>query len=414
MLTSLAIGMAAGAIGYCGKEVYKTFKPEKKKIKNKEIIPIIENNTLSFGSEYYDFNDLFFNCGLMNKDKNMPKLKNYKNMKTVDIYTFKLPSGITASKVRTKLEELSDFYEVEEMNIKIVKKNSYMDIIITRDNIFTKDKIINYYIPNLDKKVLQIPIGHYINKDYLEEILLANMSDGGLPHCFIGATTGAGKSNFIRSVLLSWIMNYSPKELGLIIIDSQGGADYTTMLNAPHVLNNKCHSDQKEVESILDRLAKEVKVRNELLIKEEVINSVEYRAKGKIMPHKVIIMDEYASFEDRKEIEKRVDKIASNGRKVSIHLIIITQDANKDNINPTIKRNLPLRIGFRAANDNHSKNICEQQGLETLKVNGVGRAYGLPLDDDYVQFKAILAPSSIEVKKMIRSKYGGKKYEEYK
>ena len=129
------------------------------------------------------------------------------------------------------------------------------------------------------------------------------------------------------------------------------------------------------------------------------------------MPFKVILIDEYASFKDTetKKGERITDKvatIAANGRKVDIHIIISTQDANQNSIDPTIKRLLPLRIGFKCTNDQHSKNICEYTGLETLKVKGVGRAYGLPIDDQYVQFRAMRMPedSSI-IKKMIQSKY---------
>ena len=128
------------------------------------------------------------------------------------------------------------------------------------------------------------------------------------------------------------------------------------------------------------------------------------------MPFKVIIIDEYASFKDTeaKKGERITDKvatIAANGRKVDVHIIIATQDANQNSIDPTIKRVLPLRIGFKCANEQHSKNICGHTGFETLKVKGVGRAYGLPIDDQYVQFRAMLAPSSSKVKSMIKEKY---------
>ena len=74
----------------------------------------------------------------------MPQLINYKNMSTVDIFTFKLPAGVSVSKVRTKLEEVADFFEIEEMNIKIQKKNNKMDIIITKNNLFSNEKVIDF------------------------------------------------------------------------------------------------------------------------------------------------------------------------------------------------------------------------------------------------------------------------------
>ena len=408
LVSSLLTGAVLGTLGYCGKEIYYTVKPKKRSIKSNIEI---KDNIMKSDKKCYDFNDLFFNCGLDNKSKNMPELIEYKNMSTVDIFTFKLPAGVSVSKVRSKLEEVSDFFEIEEMNIKIQKKNNMMDIIITKDNLFSNDKVIDYYIPKLDKNKLMIPIGHYINKDYLEQFLAADMSSGDIPHAFIGATTGGGKSNFILSVLLSWIMNYSPKDLEVCIMNSQGGADYTTLLYAPHIKNNKCYSDIEEVHEILDDCLAELKERQQKLVNTETKNAVEYRKRIGKMSFKVILIDEYASFKDTetKKGERITDKvatIAANGRKVDIHIIISTQDANQNSIDPTIKRLLPLRIGFKCTNDQHSKNICEYTGLETLKVKGVGRVYGLPIDDQYVQFRAMRMPedSSI-IKKMIQSKY---------
>ena len=407
MLTSLLLGSMIGTVGYCGKNIYDTIKP-KKDISKDEVV--IQDNKLISKDNSYNFNELFYNCGLDNKSKDMPQLINYKNMSTVDIFTFKLPAGVSVSKVRTKLEEVADFFEIEEMNIKIQKKNNKMDIIITKNNLFSNEKLIDYYIPKLDKNKLMMPIGHYINKDYLEKFLAVDMSSGDIPHAFIGATTGGGKSNFIISVLLSWVLNYSPKDLEICIMDSQGGADYTTLLYAPHVKNNKCYSDIDEVHEILDDCLDELKDRQQKLVNTETKNAVEYRKKIGRMPFKVIIIDEYASFKDTeaKKGERITDKvatIAANGRKVDVHIIIATQDANQNSIDPTIKRVLPLRIGFKCANEQHSKNICEHTGLETLKVKGVGRAYGLPIDDQYVQFRAMLAPSSSKVKSMIKEKY---------
>ena len=407
MLTSLLLGSMIGTVGYCGKNIYDTIKP-KKDISKDEVV--IQDNKLISKDNSYNFNELFYNCGLDNKSKDMPQLINYKNMSTVDIFTFKLPAGVSVSKVRTKLEEVADFFEIEEMNIKIQKKNNKMDIIITKNNLFSNEKIIDYYIPKLDKNKLMMPIGHYINKDYLEKFLAVDMSSGDIPHAFIGATTGGGKSNFIISVLLSWVLNYSPKDLEICIMDSQGGADYTTLLYAPHVKNNKCYSDIDEVHEILDDCLIELKERQQKLVNTETKNAVEYRKRIGKMPFKVIIIDEYASFKDTeaKKGERITDKvatIAANGRKVDVHIIIATQDANQNSIDPTIKRVLPLRIGFKCANEQHSKNICEHTGLETLKVKGVGRAYGLPIDDQYVQFRAMLAPSSSKVKSMIKEKY---------
>src|SRR5262249_15549951 len=44
------------------------------------------------------------------------------------------------------------------------------------------------------------------------------------PHLLIGGTTGSGKSELLRSMLLSLASRYSVRELAMLLIDYKGGA----------------------------------------------------------------------------------------------------------------------------------------------------------------------------------------------
>ena len=44
------------------------------------------------------------------------------------------------------------------------------------------------------------------------------------PHWIVGGTTGAGKSQLLRSLILTVALRYGPERLGLILVDFKGSA----------------------------------------------------------------------------------------------------------------------------------------------------------------------------------------------
>lgn len=388
-------------------ELMKLKLEEEKRLRELEIEG--KNKTTINGKEL-DFNILFINCGLKNKLKDMPTLEKVRNYKPVDIYSFKLPTGVTVSTVQQKIEDISDFFEVPQMNIKLQKKNGLMDIIITKDNIF--NRIFEYEDMGLGDG-LKIPVGHFVNQDYMEKMLVIDMAKDDIPHAFIGSTTGGGKSNFIRVMLLNWIMNKSPKDIELFLIDGKGGTDYMSFIDAPHIYMNKCFNEAKEIVTILEGAISEILRRNQIFIQAGANNYCEYVELGNEMPRRVIIFDEYAMYHGSSEyniMQSRVGKICATGRSAGVHIIVATQDGRKEILDSMIKYNMPLKIGFKCDNAQHSKNISGFEGLETINRIGVGRAYGLPIETDYIQFKTMKAPSSRDIKDMIEKKYSSEKW----
>lgn len=389
------------------KEQEEIRKEEKEKELQLEKENEIENkNKLVVGGIEYNFNNLFFNCGLKNKLKDMPVLEEVKHYSTVDIYSFKLPIGVTASAVREKIEHIADFFEVKVMNIQIQKKKGLMDIIITKEDLFKKTFKFKP-LPLGDK--LKIPVGHFINQDYMEKLLVIDMSKDNIPHAFVASTTGGGKSNFINVAILNWIMTKPPEDFKLFILDGKGGTDYSQFIEAPHVYKNTCFGDPNEVITILEKIVGDMQIRNNIFRKNKVKNFTEYNEKIASMAHYMVIFDEYATYsKDNKQytkIQSYVKDICSMGRSAGIHIIVATQDGRQAILDSMVKYNMPLKIGFKCDNPQHSKNICGFEGLETINEIGVGRIYGLPLDTEYIQFKAMLAPDSDTIRDMIAKKY---------
>ncbi len=60
-------------------------------------------------------------------------------------------------------------------------------------------------------------------------------SDG--PHALIAGTTGAGKSELLRTVVASLAARHPPSRLTFLLVDYKGGAAFAPCRAFPHVLD---------------------------------------------------------------------------------------------------------------------------------------------------------------------------------
>lgn len=82
-------------------------------------------------------------------------------------------------------------------------------------------------------KSLAVPIG-LKSQDDIEELNLHEKAHG--PHGLVAGTTGSGKSETIQTYILSLAVNFSPYEVGFLLIDYKGGGMANLFKNLPHLL----------------------------------------------------------------------------------------------------------------------------------------------------------------------------------
>ncbi len=83
------------------------------------------------------------------------------------------------------------------------------------------------------------------------------------PHILIGGMTGAGKSELLRSMICSAVARYSPRELGLLLVDFKGGASLGAFSDLPHRVGAVTNLND-DVERLLLFLRREMTVRERL------------------------------------------------------------------------------------------------------------------------------------------------------
>ncbi len=196
-----------------------------------------------------------------------------------------------------------------------------------------------------------------------------------MPHLLIAGTTGSGKSVCITALTACLVMNNTPEELKLAMIDPKR-VELMRFNGLPHLMG----SVETEIERILGVLrwaTTEMDYRYKLLEKARARNIDSYNRKmerqgKKPLPKIVVVIDEMADLmmSAPDQTEHALVRLAQKARAIGIHLILATQRPSTDVVTGLIKANFPTRISFTVASSIDSRVILDTGGAETLLGRG--------------------------------------------
>ena len=205
-----------------------------------------------------------------------------------------------------------------------------------------------------------------------------------MPHMLIAGATGSGKSVCINAVLGGFLLQATPAELKLILIDPKR-VELSNFADLPHLLVPVVVEPESAV-AALRWAVKEMEERYKLFASHGARNIAAFneRAPGLglgPLPYVVIVVDELADLMmvAAGEIEDLICRIAQLARAVGIHLIVATQRPSADIITGLIKANIPSRIAFAVSSGVDSRVILDEMGAE--KLLGRGDMLYLPIDE---------------------------------
>lgn len=198
-----------------------------------------------------------------------------------------------------------------------------------------------------------------------------------MPHLLIAGTTNSGKSICMRSIALCLLMNNSPEDLRVIMIDPKR-VELFRFNGVPH-LYGSVETEFERSLAVLNWAVYEMNERYKLFQNEgQGINKIAAYNKlalsrgDKPLPRIVIFVDEVAEImngPDRSGVEA-INKLASLSRATGIHLILATQRPDATVITGDIKTNIPARIALNVASGVDSRVIMGKQGAEKLLGRG--------------------------------------------
>jgi FtsK/SpoIIIE family len=230
------------------------------------------------------------------------------------------------------------------------------------------------------------------------------------PHGRIGGTTGGGKTEVLRSLIMQCARQHSPGELQMVLVDFKA-VDMWTFAALPH-LRWPVVDEHDQAAAVLSELADEQIRRRDLMKgRAKDIDDWSNRQLGESMPRVLVVIDEFAdlypkdadSGEQRKAREAAwaaTSSLTRMGRAFGIHVIIATQRPDHDVLPGQIRANTPVTVALYCANEFNSYILLGQGNAAASRLpchpDGrplAGRAIFQRSQSYEVQFQAAYTPA---------------------
>lgn len=308
----------------------------------------------------------------------------------VDTFELKLGEGVQVSKVTNRTDDLS--LALMGASIRMVypmRGKSTIGIEVPRNprDVIYLDEVLKS--PMFNNPSFKLPIA--MGKDAYGDAAVIDLA--ATPHLLVAGTTGAGKSVFINTLLISLIIKFSPKKLRLIMLDPKQ-LELALYQKLPHLIMPVV--TDPSIASVALMWAIEEMERRYSLLKDFGVKNIEgfnkkYKNVGpeltcKVnkyypdaevidfeLPFIVIVVDEFADLmlsKSGKAIEVSISKLAAKARASGIHIVLATQRPSTDIITGVIKANFPTRVSFRVFTNIDSRVILDGMGAEKLLGKG--------------------------------------------
>ncbi len=220
------------------------------------------------------------------------------------------------------------------------------------------------------KSSLLVPLG----RDVAGDPVAADL--GQMPHLLIAGTTGSGKSVVIAAITMSLVLNNTPDDVRLVMLDPKM-VELSRFNGLPHLIG-PVETDQERIIGVLRWCTREMDRRYKLLEENAARNIDTYnsrlsrRQQDEKLPYIVIMVDEIGDLmmSHPDETEKTITRLAQMARAVGMHLIVATQRPSVDVITGLIKANFPTRMSFAVASGIDSRVILDTIGAENLLGKG--------------------------------------------
>ncbi len=203
--------------------------------------------------------------------------------------------------------------------------------------------------------------------------MLDIVEDG--PHILLAGTTGSGKSELLKSMLLGWASRYGPEELNLILFDFKGGSTFQHIADLTHCLGLVTDLSQAQAERTLEAVRSELTRRERLFLDAGVSDYTDYRAsrQDRHLARILIVIDEFRVFSH--SLPRAMDelmRLATLGRSLGLHLVLSTQRP-QGVVTADIRANIGTVISLRLRSEDESRDLVGTTEAAMIPRGAPGR-----------------------------------------
>lgn len=264
--------------------------------------------------------------------------------------------------------------------------------------------ILSYYgiddPANIDFNALWGPRRDILSEDRMKapygtradtgELLILDIKETAAgPHGIMVGTTGSGKTEGLKTFLLSLILGHSPDNLQLVLADFKGGAGVKPFAGTPHVscVMTDLEGDQAELGRFVDGTFGEIARRKAIVDSIGASDAEDYNRRRvdaardsngpqlDPLPRLFVVVDEFTQgFKMDPTLPGLLDEIARQGRSLWVHLLLASQevDSRADKLTTNIGYRLALQTNSpasaAASGVPASANLPNKKGLGYLRV----------------------------------------------
>lgn len=252
----------------------------------------------------------------------------------------------------------------------IAPQTGYVSVDLPRPD--RQTACFNQYVTPQSNPAAPVRIAIGVNLE--GELVEADLAEANTCHFLVGGTTGSGKSEFLRALLLSLVQRHSPDRLQLVLVDPKR-VTFPEFEGVPW-LRQPIVKDTEMAIDLMATLTAEMDDRYRRFEANHCTDLAQYNQVAAPLPRLVCLFDEYADFMAEKEsriaLEQSIKRLGAMARAAGIHLIIATQRPDSRVVTPLIRSNLPGRIALKTASEADSQIILGGKQGEAANLLGKG------------------------------------------